>query len=113
MKIRIFLLLALLIFIFTVAALGQGTQSAAAASAPQAPPSQPPPTIASIVDREITTIEKQVVDAAEAMPEGKFNFSPENFEHSRRRLQGRAHICRAGQACRRFKLLPMVPPYRR
>jgi hypothetical protein len=79
MKIRIFLLLALLIFIFTVAALGQGTQSAAAASAPQAQPSQPPPTIASIVDREISTIEKQVVDAAEAMPEGKFNFSPENL----------------------------------
>jgi hypothetical protein len=79
MKIRIFLLLALLIFIFTVAALGQGTQSAAAASAPQAQPSQPPPTIASIVDREISTIEKQVVDVAEAMPEDKFNFSPENL----------------------------------
>jgi hypothetical protein len=81
MKIRIVLLLALLIFIFifTVAALGQGTQSAAAASAPQAQLSEQPPTIASIVDREISTIEKQVVDAAEAMPEGKFNFSPENL----------------------------------
>ena len=76
-EIRIFWLLAVLVFI--VAALGQGAKSAAAASAPQAPPSQPPPTIASIVDREISTIEKQVVEAAEAMPEDKFNFSPESL----------------------------------
>jgi hypothetical protein len=75
---RIFSLLAVLIF--AVAALGQGTNSAAAASAPQAQPSpQPPPTIASTVDREITTIEKQIVEAAEAMPEDKFNFSPESL----------------------------------
>jgi hypothetical protein len=78
---RIFLLLAALIF--TVAALRQGTTSAAAASAP--PPqqsqqqSQLPPTIASTVDREISTIEKQIVEAAEAMPEDKFNFSPESL----------------------------------
>jgi len=39
----------------------------------------PPPTIASVVDREVTTIEKLVLDAAEAMPEDKFNFSPENL----------------------------------
>lgn len=32
--------------------------------------------IASFVDGEITTVEKQVVDAAEAMPESKYNFSP-------------------------------------
>jgi len=31
------------------------------------------------VDREISTIEKQIVDAAEAMPEGKYNFTPENL----------------------------------
>ena len=42
-------------------------------------PQQPPPTIASTVDRQITTIEKQIVDAAEAMPEDKFNFSPESL----------------------------------
>jgi DinB superfamily len=35
--------------------------------------------IASAVDREITDVEKQITDAAEAMPEGKFNFSPENL----------------------------------
>jgi hypothetical protein len=33
------------------------------------------PTIASTVDREISGIEKQVVEAAEAMPEEKFNTS--------------------------------------
>jgi hypothetical protein len=55
-------------------------QSQTPASAPQAQPSQqPPPTIASTVDREINTIEKQIVEAAEAMPEDKFNFSPESL----------------------------------
>src|SRR5258707_12399183 len=76
-QIRIFLLLAVLIFIAT--ALGQGTTSVAAANAPQAQQSQPPPTVASIVDREISTVEKQIVEAAEAMPEDKFNFSPESL----------------------------------
>jgi uncharacterized damage-inducible protein DinB len=77
-QIRVFLLLAVLIF--TVAALRHGTTSAAAASAPQSQPSQqPPPTIASAVDREISTIEKQIMEAAEAMPEDKFIFSPESL----------------------------------
>jgi len=31
------------------------------------------------VDREISTVEKQIVEAAEAMPEDKFNFSPESL----------------------------------
>jgi uncharacterized damage-inducible protein DinB len=76
-EIRIFWLLAALVFI--VADLGQGTKSAAAASAPQTQQPQPPPTIASTVEREISTIEKQIVEAAEAMPEDKFNFSPESL----------------------------------
>jgi DinB superfamily len=72
---RIFLLLAVLIF--TLAALRQGPQSAVAESFPQAQQAQQSlPTITSIVDREISTIEKQIVEAAEAMPEDKFNFSP-------------------------------------
>jgi len=52
------------------------------ASRPQAQQEQPPqptPTIASTVDREITTIEKLITDAAEAMPEENFNFSPETL----------------------------------
>jgi uncharacterized damage-inducible protein DinB len=67
-QIRIVLLMAALIF--TVATLS-------AAQAQQA--QQPPPTMASSVDREISTIEKQIVEAAEAMPEDKFNFSPESL----------------------------------
>jgi len=59
--------------------LGPGTSRAAAASASQAQPSQSPPTIASMVDRQISTIEKEISEAAEAMPEDKFNFSPESL----------------------------------
>jgi hypothetical protein len=35
--------------------------------------------IASAVDREISDVEKQITDAAEAMPESRFSFSPENL----------------------------------
>jgi hypothetical protein len=48
-------------------------------SAAEAQPSQPSPTIASTVDRAISGVEKQIVEAAEAMPEDKFNFSPESL----------------------------------
>ena len=44
----------------------------------QTQPSQPP-TLAEMVDREISAIEKQVIDAAEAMPEEKYNFTPEHL----------------------------------
>ncbi|HWW88339.1 MAG TPA: DUF4440 domain-containing protein [Vicinamibacterales bacterium] len=37
------------------------------------------PTIASAVDREISDVEQMAVAAAEAMPEDKFNFSPETL----------------------------------
>src|SRR4030088_3413771 len=77
-QIRIVLLLAVHIFIFAVIALGQGTKSASATSVPEAQ-QQPPPTLASTVDRGVSTIEKQIVEAAEAMPEDKFNFSPESL----------------------------------
>jgi hypothetical protein len=56
---------------------GQGMKTVAA-SAPQAQPAQPT-TLASMVDREVSAVEKQVVDAAEAMPEDKFNFTPESL----------------------------------
>src|SRR5207248_11687656 len=54
---------------------GQGTENAAAASAPAAQQ----PTVAAVVDREISNVEKQVLDVAEAMPEEKFNFTPESL----------------------------------
>jgi len=49
-----------------------------ATSPPETPPASPP-TVASVVDREISYVEKEVVEAAEAMPEEKFNFSPESL----------------------------------
>jgi len=74
-QILTFLLMATLVS--TATALAQGTKSAAT-SPQQAQPSSPP-TIASAVDREISTIEKQILEVAEAMPEDKYNFSPESL----------------------------------
>lgn len=47
------------------------------ARAPQSP--QSPATVASVVDRDISAVENQIVEVAEAMPEDKFNFSPESL----------------------------------
>jgi hypothetical protein len=68
----------LLSFVLTVAALGQSAKSATKAGAP----AQAPPTIASTVDRDITSVEKLLIDAAEAMPEANFNFTPESLNLS-------------------------------
>src|SRR5690349_2060566 len=80
-RMRSFLLTAALLF--AVGVLGQGIQGAIAANAPDAQQTQraqqPSPTVASFVDREISAVEKQVLDAAEAMPEDKFHFSPESL----------------------------------
>jgi hypothetical protein len=65
--------------IFAVSALGQGAKNVAVATARQAQASQAAPTLASAIDREIGAEEKQVLEAAEAMPEDKFNFSPEGL----------------------------------
>jgi DinB superfamily len=45
----------------------------------QTQPSATTVTLASVVDREITSVEDQVVAAAEAMPEEKFDFTPEKL----------------------------------
>jgi len=55
----------------------QGAKSSPAAGASASPST--PPTIASAIDREISLVEKEVVEAAEAMPEDKFDFSPEKL----------------------------------
>ena len=73
-RMRMFLLLA--VFIFAAVALRPGT--ARSAPAPQA--QSPAPTISSVVDGQISGIEKEFVAAAEAMPEDKFNFSPESLK---------------------------------
>ncbi|MBZ5508648.1 MAG: DinB family protein [Acidobacteriia bacterium] len=66
----------------TAASAQAGAKPAAPASSPAAtaaaPQAQPAPltTIAAIVDRQVSQYEKNVVDAAEAMPADKFDFSP-------------------------------------
>jgi DinB family protein len=75
---RIFLLLVSLAF--AAAVIGHVTMNAAAATATHAQQAQQtPPTVASSVDRDISGIEKDIVEVAEAMPEDKFNFSPEGL----------------------------------
>jgi uncharacterized damage-inducible protein DinB len=58
-------------------AYAQSAKSSSAAGAAKSPST--PPTIASVIDHEISIVEKQVVDAAEAMPEDKFDFTPEKL----------------------------------
>jgi uncharacterized damage-inducible protein DinB len=66
--------------IFGAATWRENVTRAAAMRGPQAQATaQTPPTIASVLDRDISNVEKEVVDAAEAMPEEKFNFSPEGL----------------------------------
>jgi hypothetical protein len=65
--------------IFSGIALSSG---AVANALPTQQAEQASPTIASVVDHEVSAIEKQVVEAAEAMPEDKFSFSPADFNIS-------------------------------
>jgi len=64
-------LLAMVAVGFTLACPGRSVSQQAA---------QAPPTVASEVDRLVTGVEKLVLEAAEAMPEEKYNFSPENLK---------------------------------
>jgi uncharacterized damage-inducible protein DinB len=75
------ILLPLAIFTVAASAWAQDTKgSPAANSSPAATPTPPPAlTIPTAIDREITRVEKQVVEAAEAMPEDKYDFSPEKL----------------------------------
>ncbi|HEX2665344.1 MAG TPA: DinB family protein [Candidatus Acidoferrum sp.] len=67
--------------IFGLVAFVNATESAASPGMPRqaASAQQPPGTVASAVDRDISAVEKQIIDAAEAMPEEKFNFTPESL----------------------------------
>jgi uncharacterized damage-inducible protein DinB len=68
-------LLATAMSLATASVYAQTTKSSPAA---EASPSTPP-TIASSIDREISLVEKEVLEVAEAMPEDKFDFSPEKL----------------------------------
>ncbi len=50
--------------------------NAASAANPQAAASAQKPTFAVVYDKLISSAEKEVVDAADAMPEDKYNFAP-------------------------------------
>jgi len=71
------LLLTAALSLAAASAYAQAAKSSPAAGTPGSPST--PPTIASAIDREISIIEKEVVEAAEAMPEDKFDFSPEKL----------------------------------
>ena len=58
---------------------GGGTTAAQAQGAMQAKPDQKP-TFAVVFDRNLGGVEKEVVSAAEAMPDDKFNFAPTQGE---------------------------------
>ncbi len=65
---KLVLLASLMIAAFSSAAPAANPQAAGAA--------QEKPTFASVYDHSLTSLEKEVVEAAEAMPEDKFNFAP-------------------------------------
>src|ERR1700756_1550572 len=72
-----FVLLTAALSLAAASAYGQAAKDSPAAGASASPST--PPTIVSVIDREISLVEKEVVDAAEAMPEDKFDFSPEKL----------------------------------
>jgi hypothetical protein len=113
---RVVLLLAVLIF--PVLGVRAGTMSAAvgarpvAASRPELHAQQTAPTVASVLDGEISAVEKEIVGAAEAMPEEKYNFSPESLKIPGSEYKG-AHVCRAGEARGDCQLFHLGADYRR
>jgi uncharacterized damage-inducible protein DinB len=74
---KLSLLLTAALSLAAASAYTQPAKSSPAAGASASPST--PPTIASAIDREISIVEKEVVEAAEAMPEDKFDFSPEKL----------------------------------
>ena len=66
-------------FGFVLSAAFLGAAAVRGQGAPPATPA-PPATVAAAVDAQISRIEKLVVEAAEAMPEEKYGFSPESLK---------------------------------
>jgi hypothetical protein len=77
-QMRTFCLLAILSL--SIGAFAQGGTKPAAPAASPAPQAQASPapitSLAALVDRQVSQYEKNVVDAAEAMPADKFDFTP-------------------------------------
>ena len=76
-QLRTLLLLTAALSVAAASAYAQATKSSPAAGASASPST--PPTIASSIDREISLVEKEVLEAAEAMPADRFDFSPEKL----------------------------------
>src|SRR5437762_5757542 len=76
-KVQTFLLLTAALSLAATSAFAQTAKSSPAAVGSES--ASTPPTIVSAIDREISIAEKEVVEAAEAMPEEKFDFSPEKL----------------------------------
>ncbi len=78
--VRIFLLTVALTF--AVGALAQGGAAAKPSSspAPQAQTAPEPASLASVVDSQISQYEKNVVGVAEAMPDDKYDFTPNSLK---------------------------------
>lgn len=74
---KLSLLLAAALPLAAASAYAQSAKTSPAAGAAASPSA--PLTIASSIDREISLVEKEVLEAAEAMPEDKFDFSPEKL----------------------------------
>ena len=53
---------------------------AASGAYAQRPAATPPASVGAAIDREISLVERQIVAAVEAMPEDKFNFSPDSLD---------------------------------
>src|SRR5258705_10243381 len=76
-QLQTFLLLTAALSLAAASAYTQAAKSSPAAGASGTPST--PPTTASAIDREISIVEKELIDAVEAMPEDKFDFSPEKL----------------------------------
>jgi uncharacterized damage-inducible protein DinB len=64
-------------YLFVVICLAASAMAQSKTAAPAASPTpQAPSTVASVVEREVSTAENEFVGAAEAMPEDKYNFAP-------------------------------------
>lgn len=64
---------------FAAVVLGSSLAFAQGGGSP-APAQQPAPSIASATDRQVTILEREFVSVAEAMPEDKYNFSPDSLK---------------------------------
>jgi hypothetical protein len=76
-QLQTYLVLTAALSLAAASAYAQATKSSPGGVAAASPST--PPTIASTIDREISVVEKEVLEAAEAMPEDKFDFSPEKL----------------------------------